>query len=482
MSDTTVTGLTSPAFVPAHALADAIRRKEVSSAEVVDVFLERIDWLNPTLNAFLTVCGDEARAAARAADDALSAGGEIPRLLGVPSGIKDLMQTKGIRTTFGSLIYRDFVPDVDDVAVARVRDAGAVIVGKTNTCEFGMLLETTNRLGEDARNPWDPSRTTGGSSGGSAAAVAAGLTPLATGTDSAGSVSNPSGLNGVLGLKTSLGRVPIVPYTGDSLLLNTYGPIARSVKDAALLLSVIAGHDPRDPMAIRGPVPDFVAATEPDAEPRGLRMAWSADMGRFPVDPEVLSIAESGARTFKDLGFPVEAETPVIDEPFEELYLPLYRAETYTVMQQLLADRGDDLHPEVREELELSRKVSRGDYVRAVSNLWRFRSRLDDFFERYDLILTPNCPVEAFPVGEAPTVIGGAEVSRHWKSFLGFTAICNLAGLPAASVPCGFTARGLPAGMLLIGRRGEDAAVLGAAAAFERARPWADAVPDLART
>jgi aspartyl-tRNA(Asn)/glutamyl-tRNA(Gln) amidotransferase subunit A len=426
------------------------------------------------------VSAQEARAAARAADESIAREGHAPPLLGVPIAVKDLEPTKGIRTTFGSLVYQDYVPDSDDVAVERLRHAGAVILGKTNTCEFGMLLETTNRLGDDARNPWDPQCTTGGSSGGSAAAIAAALAPLATGTDSAGSVNNPAGLTGVYGLKTSLGRVPIWPYVCDSLLLNTIGPITRTVKDAALLLSVIAGHDQRDPMAIRGLVPDFVAATAPQAELGDLRIAWSPDMGHFPVDPEVRSLTESGARTFEQLGYSVESATPAIDEPFTDLYVPLYGTETSTAMDWLLEERADDLHPEVRAQLEASRRVPRSAYVAAINSLWRFRSQLDDFFERFDILLTPNCPVPAFPVGQTPTQIDGVEVTPSWESFLCFTAIWNLAGQPAASVPCGFTAAGLPVGMLIIGRRGEEATVLGASAAFERARPWADVTPSLA--
>lgn len=469
---------TSLGFTTASRLAELIRKKQISPVELVDTFLERIEILNPRLNAYLTVVDSEARAAAADAEKRLTREKGLPPLHGVPIAIKDLEWTKGIRTTMGSLVYKDFVPDEDSIAVERLRAAGAIILGKTNTCEFGMLLETKNLLGDDARNPWDTSRTTGGSSGGSAAAIATGLAALATGTDSAGSINNPSGMCGVYGLKPSHGRVPMWPNTGDSSLFLDTGPIARTTRDAALMLSVMAGHDRRDPMSIREPAPDYLNAI--DDQPARLRMAWSPDLGRFKVESEVWSITEAAARAFTDRGWSVDDATPKIEDPFDDIYMPIYMSDEYATLDYLLDERADELYPDTREELKKARTITREQQVKALNGLWRFQSQMADFFDDYEILLTPNNPVPAFPVNEPPPEIDGHPVEPYWTSFLPFLTVCNMTGQPAASVPCGFSADGLPIGLLIVGRRGRDDIVLAASAAFEEMRPWAANVPPIA--
>ncbi|MEE9325299.1 MAG: amidase [Dehalococcoidia bacterium] len=469
---------TALALTPAYKLAQLIKNKELSPVELVDCFLERISVLNPKLNAFLTVTESEARATAAAAEKALVTQKELPPLHGVPVAIKDLEYTKGIRTTSGSLVYKDFVPDEDSIAVERLRAAGAIILGKTNTPEFGLLGETKNRLGDDCRNPWDTRCTTGGSSGGSAAAIAAGLSPLATGSDSAGSISNPAGFCGVFGIKPTHGRIPLWPPAPDSLLLLDSGPISRTVKDAALMLGIMAGHDSRDPISIREKAPDYLSVV--DKPLPKLRMAWSADMGYAKVDSEVRSASEEAARVFETLGCTVEEAAPDIEYPFD-IYTPIILADEYVAIGNLLEERPEDLFPESVVEMKPAREVTSVQYVRALNRLWHFQSRMSDFFEKYDILLTPTNVVTAFPVGDAPREIGGQPVKPHWTTFMPFQVCWNLTGYPAASVPCGFSANGLPIGLFIIGRWGQEDVVLAASAAFEQARPWADKIPQIAQ-
>ena len=263
-------------------LAGLISSRQVSPVELTEACLRRIDALNPTLNAFLTVCGDEAMESAREAEK--SAGPDMPPLHGIPVAVKDLEATKGIRTTFGSLAFKDNVPDEDSIIVERLRKAGAIVLGKTNTPEFGQSTSTENRLGDDCRNPWDTGRTSGGSSGGSGAALAAYICSLATGSDGGGSIRVPAAFCGVYGIKPTHGRVP--SKDGGWALFSDSGPMSRSVRDAALMLNQISGHDSRDSLAIRSAPPDFLEAL--DGEVRGLRVAWSSDLGYGVVDEEVL--------------------------------------------------------------------------------------------------------------------------------------------------------------------------------------------------
>lgn len=457
------------AFTPVHELARLTRTRRISPRELVALFLERIAELNPILNAYLTVNEEEATRAAADAEKAAMRTDRLPLLFGIPVAVKDLEFTKGLRSTGGSLAYRDYVPGEDSVVVERLRNAGAIILGKTNTPEFGSYGQTWNRLGDDCRTPWDPACTSGGSSGGSAAAVAAGLGPAATGTDGAGSIRAPAAFCGVYGFKPSFGRIPM---HGGFLGLPRHtcpGPLTRSVRDSAIMLSVLCGHDPRDPNCMRQPPPDFLGGLEDPIH--GLRIAWSADLGFAHVDPEVRELAESAARCFEALGCRVEADSPSVDIDLFEVADPVRNTDKYAAWGHLLRDRPDDLTPYVRSVLEQGSRVTGEEYSNSLRELERLNARMADFFERYDLLATPTTPVPAYPVREPPQTINGFEVPHHYSTIL-LTILWNLTGQPAASLPCGFTAQGLPVGLQLIGRHGDDVAVLRASRALEQARPW----------
>ncbi len=468
------------AFTPAHELAEKVRAKEISPVELVDCFLDRIDVLNPQLNAFLTVIHDDARLAAKRAEAAVLKGDPLPPLHGVPLAVKDLEFTKGIRTTLGSLVYENFVPDEDAIAVERLRRAGAIILGKTNTPEFGLVGQVKNRLGDDGRNPWDLERTPGGSSGGSAAAIAAGLAPLSTGTDSAGSINNPANLCGVYGLKPTLGRVPCWPVR-PPLLFKHNGPITRTVRDAALMLQVTAGYDERDPMSLRG-VPDlyFDSLMKQSASLAGLRVAWSPDLGFAQVDREVRDTAEKAAWLFESLGAHVEETNLQIGNPFD-FFDTISMADTFVEFGELLDESADLLYPDTVSELKIGQAVTAVDYVKAMTELWHFRDRMAGFFENYDILITPANPVTAYPCGAPPKEIGGEPAKPHWSTFAVFRVAWNVTGYPTSTFPCGWSHEGLPIGVLATSGWGREDVLLRAAAAFEKAQPWADRIPEVAK-
>ena len=457
------------AFTPVHELARLTRTRRVSPRELVALFLERIARLDPGLNAYLTVNEEEAKRAAAEAETAAMRSDRLPALFGIPVAVKDLEFTRGLRSTGGSLAYREYVPSEDSVVVERLRKAGAIVLGKTNTPEFGSYGQTWNRLGEDCRIPWDTARTSGGSSGGSAAAVAAGLAPAATGTDGAGSIRAPAAFCGVYGFKPSFGRIPI---HGDFLGLPLHtcpGPLTRSVQDAALMLSVLCGHDPRDPNSARQPPPDFLGALN---RPAGdLRVAWSPNLGFAHVDAETRGLAEATAKSLESLGCRLGAEDPPVDVDLFEVADPVRNADKYAAWGHLLRDRPDDLTPYVRSVLERGSRVTGEEYSNSLRELERLDSRMADFFERYDVLVTPTTPVPAYPVRQPPPTINGFEVP-HYASTTLLTILWNLTGQPAASLPCGFTGTGLPVGLQIIGRHGDEAAVLRVSRALEQARPW----------
>ena len=450
-------------------LAALLVRGEVSAVEVLDAHLEWIDRRNPELNAICTLDRDRARAEARAADDlrrrAPDAAAAKP-LLGLPTAVKDLVSTKGIRTTFGSPIFADNVPDFDALIVERIRDAGAIVIGKTNTPEFGAGSQTFNPVFGKTRNPWDPSRTCGGSSGGAAAALASGMLPIADGSDLGGSLRNPASFCGVVGFRPTPGRVPRVPPEQGWDDLAVLGPMGRTVADAALLFSVIAGPDARDPISLGPPATPF-HPVEP-ADLRGLRLAWTPNLGRYPVEREVVEICEAALPVFRDLGAEVEEAAPDLsdaDSIFRTLRANLFADK----LGPLLADHRHQMKDTVIEEIERGLALTGSDVAGAQAERTRLHCRVVDFFERYDALLLPTVQVLPFDVDQPyPTEIEGERLS----SYTDWMASCysiTVTGCPAISVPCGVGPSGLPVGLQIVTPRGSNRRTLGIAAAFEAA-------------
>ena len=458
------------AFTPASRLLEMMDAGEVSSVELTEMYLRRIEEFNPRLNAYLTVSPDEAMAQAREADAARARGDRAP-MLGIPTSIKDLEATKGIRSTMGSLVFDGMVPDRDSVLVERVKAAGAVILGKTNTPEFGLLGVTQNRLGDPCCNPWDPTRTSGGSSGGAAAAVIAGLSSVAPGTDGGGSVRLPSSFCGLYGLKPTLGRVPRAGGFGKPSpnLTSQAGPMARTVRDAALLLQVLAGHDSRDPSSLRSATPDYSAGLGQSIQ--GLRIAWSPDLGYCPVDPQVLEATASAAQMFQEFGCVVEETDFSLDNPLPPFY-DIFYSNNFASWGHLLEESPDALTDYGRTFLEHGSHATGVDFARAIAAVEVMKSKLADLLERYDLLMTPTVAVPAFPHGQFPTQIGNHVMEDPRRGFSPYTRPFNVIGSPAASIPCGMSSEGLPIGLHIIGRHEDEATILRASAAFEQARPW----------
>ncbi|MDE2937917.1 MAG: amidase [Chloroflexota bacterium] len=467
------------AFESAGVLRRLIDSKEVSCVELTELFLQRIEELNPVLNAYLAVCPDEAMAAAHRAQEAVQSGEQVGPLHGIPVSIKDLEMTKGITTTLGSEMFRNRVPDIDSVVVERVKTAGAIILGKTNTPEFGLSGTTENKLGDACRNPWDPNRTPGGSSGGAAAALASGLCTLATGSDGGGSIRIPASFSGVFGIKPSQGRVPRYGGYGYPAAnhFSQSGPMSRTVSDTTLLLQVLAGSDTRDPVSMRETPPDFAAQLDRGVE--GWRIAWSPDLGYAGVDPEVVRVTEKAARVFEEMGALVEVPDLALEDPFQAFW-DVFSTASYTSYGHLLEENREQFTYYGLRAFEHGAEVTGADLSRALLRVDQLRRQMETFFDGYDLLLTPTMAVPAFPIEERPAVIGGKEVDPFW-GYLPFTFPINMTGQTAASVPCGFSedsaSAGMPIGLHLVGPRGSEAKVLQASAAFERARPWADRRP-----
>ncbi|MBI3456987.1 MAG: amidase [Candidatus Rokubacteria bacterium] len=458
------------AMMSAVELGAGYRARKFSPVEVVDAVLNRIERVNPRLNAFCVVTAAEARREAKAAEAALTRGEALGPLHGVPLSVKDMVITKGIRTTFGSVIYADHVPDEDAPMVEHLKAAGAIVTGKTTTPEFGYKGATHSPLLGVSRNPWNLGRTPGGSSGGAAAAAAAGCGPLHTGGDGGGSIRIPGSFCGVYGLKPSYGLVPAYPASSVGTLAHL-GPITWTVRDAALMLQAMARRDDRDPTCLPGPFPDYVAAC--DAGVRGLRVAWSPTLGYARLDPEVARLTAAAARRFGELGCHVEEVPRVSDDPHSCWYV-LFNAGLAARLASYLGEYRDRMSPSLVPLLEEARALTGPDVVRATTDRAAFSEGMRRFFETYDLLLTPTLPVPAFGAEEdAPP---GAPSILSWGAF---TYPFNLTMQPAATAPCGFTAEGLPVGLQIVGRRLADPVVLAASAAFEAVQPWARKRPPL---
>jgi Asp-tRNA(Asn)/Glu-tRNA(Gln) amidotransferase A subunit family amidase len=463
-------------WMPAAELASAIKRKRLSPVEVVRSALARIERLNPRLNAYVTVTAEQALRAARAAERALMRrGARLGPLHGVPFSTKDLVITKGVRTTFGTPLYADNVPTEDAPMVERLKAAGAIQLGKTNTPTFGWIGATHNLLFGITRNPWDLDRTPGGSSGGASAAVAAGLGPLAIGTDGGGSIRIPASCAGIFGLKPTFGRIPVYPPSA-AWSLSHIGPMTRTVRDAALMMNACAGPDARDQASLPADGTDYVKALRGSL--KGLRAAWSADLGFAKVvDPEVRAACEKAARRFRELGCRVEAVNPGWPSP-KDCWETIFCGGIATRLAPYLPDRRSDIDPGLARIVEGALRWPPTRYVQAWFDRLAWAEHVRRFFERYDLLLTPTIAAPPFEVGlDNIREIAGRPVEDY--DWIPFTFPFNMTGHPAASVPCGFTAAGLPVGLQIVGRRFADALVLRAAAAFEEAAPWGERRPPL---
>ncbi|MGE3537065.1 MAG: amidase [Candidatus Tectimicrobiota bacterium] len=459
-------------FTPATELAALLRRRALSPVELLDAILARIEALNPRLNAYLAVNAEGARAAARAAEAALMRGETLGLLHGVPVSIKDLEPSAGLRCTFGSKFFENNVATLDGMVTSRVKAAGGIILGKTNTSHYGYKDMCDNLLGPPCRNPWKLDRTSGASSGGAGAAIAAGLGPLAHGSDGAGSIRIPSALCGVFGLKPSFGRVPNWPNPDIWAGRSHNGPMTRTVADAALLLQVMAGPDARDPTSIDSPPEDYLAALASSLEAmRGLKIAWSVDLGYAPVDPEVRRVTTAAAERFQDFGCTVETVAPAWDNPRESAATMWYVSYAAR-LGEMYDQRPDWFEPTLAEMIEAGRRISGVQLGKAQLARTVFYEQTRQFFERYDLLLTPQMPLGAWSVEQGPTTIDEQPTPAMFDR-LHFTFPFNQTGQPAASVPCGFTSDGLPVGLQIVGRWHADRLVLQAAAAYEQAAPWA---------
>jgi aspartyl-tRNA(Asn)/glutamyl-tRNA(Gln) amidotransferase subunit A len=462
-------------YLPASELVAAIKAKKVSPVEVIAAVLARAERLNPRLNAFCTLTAEAARSAAKEAEAAVMRGDGLGSLHGVPVSIKDLVATKGVRTTYGSKLYEHFIPDEDAPVVERLQQAGAIILGKTNTPEFGHKGVTDNPVFGLSRNPWSLDHTPGGSSGGGAAAVAAGMGPLAIGTDGGGSIRIPCSCCGIYGLKATLGRVAAAPTFGGLDTLSHTGPMTRTVRDAALMLNAIVGADPRDPGSLPHEGTDFLP--DLDRGIKGLRVAWTPDWGYAAVDAQVRQLTEAAATRFVELGCQVEEANPGFPDP-DEAYGILSSATTAARLGEKLAEWRERFDRSLVPQIENGRQWTAVDFVKAANVRRTLNDAFRQFFTRYDLLLTPTLAAPPLPVGvDDYREIGGRKVgSRGW---IAFTFPLNLTGLPAATVPCGWTREGLPVGLQIIGPRLMEALVLRASAAFEALAPWANKRPPI---
>ncbi len=460
-------------WMTARDLARLAASGELSAVEAVEASLARLEATEPRLNSFVTVLADQAWRDAREADRRRSRGDTLGPLHAVPVSVKDLVAVRDAPFTFGSRSMAANIAAADSAAVERLRSAGAIIIGKTTTSEYGCKAVGESPLTGSTRNPWNIAKTAGGSSAGAASSVAAGVTSIGIGTDGGGSIRIPAALCGLVGVKAQFGRVPVFPVAATPTLAHVC-PIARDVRDAALLLQALAGWDARDPHSTPAPVPDFAGACERD--PRSLRIAWSPTYGYASPEPEVLAIATQAARAFTDMGCSVEE----VASPFGADSADLWAAEFYAGvgarLGPVLAARRDLLDPEVAATIEQAMAQPIADYYRCVVDRYAFRERVRSFFDRYDLLLSPTLPVAGVDAG---VTIPPGLPGRNLVTWVCYTYPFNLTGQPAASIPAGFTAGGLPVGLQLVARGWREEDLFTAAAALESARPWAQRRPPL---
>jgi amidase len=438
----------------------------VSALEVMQAHISRIGRVNPAVNAIVTFLPEPALAAARAMDAALARGEPQGPLAGLPIAHKDLVPTRGVRTTFGSRIYKDFVPEADAIIVERLRQAGAIMIGKTNTPEFGAGSQTFNAVFGATRNPYDLGKTCGGSSGGAAAALAAGLVPIADGSDLGGSLRNPASFCNVVGLRPSAGRVPSWPSLSAWFDMPVLGPMARTVTDVALMLSAMAGPDPRDPLSLQEEGSIFARPLGRDF--KNARIAWSSDLGGLPLEPEVRRVTEAQRKVFADLGCIVEDATPDLSEA-DEVFRVLRAWAFELSFNELLRRHRPLMKDTVIWNIEQGSRLTGPQLGAAEIKRTQIYHRMREFMQTYDYLVAPVAQVLPFDV-DIPYVtrIDGIQL----ETYLDWMKSCYLitaTGAPAMSVPCGFSAAGLPVGLQIVGRHRQELDLLQMAYAFEQA-------------
>jgi amidase len=451
------------AFLTATEQADLVRRREVSPVELVETYLERIERLDPELNAYVTVCADEALDAAA---------GDLPDgpFRGVPLPIKDLNETAGVRTTFSSRAFADYVPEFDVAVVRRLKEAGFIVIGKTNTPELGSTAVTESELNGACRNPWDTTRTPGGSSGGAAAAVAAGLAPAAHGSDGGGSIRIPASCCGIFGIKPSRGRVSPAPYSGLEGL-STSGPLTRTVLDAAALLDVMSGYETGDPYWAPSPERPFAAEVGRDQGRLRVAMTTSPPI-EATVDPACAAAAEDAATLLVELGHSVEEATP---EWADDRLFGMF-TRVWSVLPALYGENVSRFEPMNRALAEEAAATTSVEYVLATTGLRELARRIVAFFDDYELLLTPT-------LAQQPVAIGALDDEDPWQQFRNagrftpFTQVANITGQPAVSVPLSWSDDGLPIGVQLVGRPADEAMLCRVSAQLELARPWRERRP-----
>jgi amidase len=464
-------------FTSAVEMAQLIRAKKLSAREALAEHLKQIDRVNPKVNAIVTLVAEMASEAARRADEMQARGEKLGPLHGLPVAHKDLIETRGIRTTFGSPLFKDNVPTEDNIVVERMRLAGAIIVGKTNTPEFGAGSQTFNTIFGATHNPYDLSKTCGGSSGGAAVALACGMVPIASGSDAGGSLRNPAAFCNVVGFRPSIGRVPNPKAGFGWSTLSTNGCLGRSVADLALALSTIAGPDPNTPLAIDEPGDRF--ARPLDRSFKGVRVAWFKDLGGVPFDPRVRTVVGAHRVTFESLGCIVEQSEP--DFSPAEISFRTLRAWTAAANYgKMLQQHPDAFKDTLKDEIERGMKLTGQDIARAEvahSLVWR---RFQAFLENYEYFILPTTQLPPFDVTTPyPTEIAGVQFDNYidWMKACWYV---SATGNPAASVPGGFTPEGLPVGVQIVGRDKQDFGVLQLAHAFEQATGFGKRHPAIA--
>lgn len=473
-------------YASATELASQIRRRELSPVELVNAHFNRIEDRNEQLNAYVTLLKDSARERAREAEQELDAGNLWGPLHGVPIAIKDLFAFKeGVRNTFGSHSFKDFVPEEDAILVERLENAGAIVLGKTNTPEFGHKGTTDNQIFGSTGTPFNSDKIAGGSSGGSAAAVADGLAALGQGSDAGGSIRIPGSACGVYAFHPTFGRVP-VKYRPDAFEAHTpciqSGVLSRTVEDAAVMFDVIAGPHPRDPFSVPNEETDYVAATKQTINQ--LDIAYSPDLGVFPIDERVQTVIEDAVDAFSKAGATVEEASPAFDHSREEMldtwktgFHVLFAAMAENFKDEFnkdLLELRENVAPPVIEAIEAGHDTSAVEYKQADVVRTAMFDAVQDLFEEYDLLLTPTLAVPPFDKEDhGPTEINGEEIDPLYGWFL--TWPFNMTGHPAASIPAGFTDQGLPIGLQIVGQHFAEETIFTASAAFERTKPWHDA-------